>query len=122
MSDSDDNSKVDNDKVVYVKKSIPKALKEQVWLKHVGTKFNAKCTIVWCENLMTPFNYHTAHIIPESKQGPTSLENLVPTCPKCNLSMSNNYTVTEWNNMIFKHSWSARLGNKMRLMCKILWS
>ena len=122
MSDTDDNAKADNDKVTYVKKSIPKALKEQVWLKHIGAKFNAKCTIVWCENLMTPFNYHTAHIIPESKQGPTSLENLVPTCPKCNLSMSNNYTVTEWNNMIFKHSWSAKLGNKMRLMCKILWS
>ena len=49
------------------KKSIPKGLKEQVWLKHVGQKFNAKCTVSWCTNIITPFNYHCAHIIAESK-------------------------------------------------------
>ena len=105
----------------YSKKSIAKGLKEQVWLKHVGTKFNAKCTISWCTNTITPFDYHCAHIIAESKDGPTTLENLVPTCPKCNLSMSNNYSVTEWNNLIHKQNRWGRLKAKIRMVWSILW-
>jgi hypothetical protein len=107
--------------VPYVKKSIPKGLKEQVWIKHIGEKFNAKCTISWCTNTITPFNYHCAHIIAESKDGPTTLDNLVPTCSKCNLSMSNNYSVTEWCNLIHKHTRWGKLGAKMRMICSIMW-
>ena len=103
----------------YNKKTIPKALREQVWIKHIGKKFSAKCTIGWCNNTISPFEYHCAHIIAESKNGPTSLDNLVPTCSKCNLSMGNKYTVTEWNNLL-KKGFFANLYHKLILICRII--
>jgi 5-methylcytosine-specific restriction endonuclease McrA len=81
------------------KKNIPKALKEQIWLKQFGNNtFKAKCPISWCNNEITPFNYECGHNKPESKGGETKLENLIPICSKCNKSMSNNYTIDEWQN------------------------
>jgi hypothetical protein len=32
------------------KDKIPKALREQVWLRHIGKKYQSKCKIAWCEN------------------------------------------------------------------------
>jgi hypothetical protein len=46
---------------------------------------------------MNVTNFHCGHNIPESKGGITVLENLLPICSSCNLSMSNNYTIQEWN-------------------------
>ena len=83
----------------YRKKSIPKALREQVWVQNIGLIFNAKCKVGWCKNRITPFDYQCGHIVPESKGGPTVLENLLPICSRCNLSMSNRYTITEWNTL-----------------------
>ena len=34
----------------YKKNKIPKAIKEQVWIKNFGRKFNHKCYILWCSN------------------------------------------------------------------------
>lgn len=82
-----------------VKKSIPKALREQVWLRQFGKTFEAKCPISWCSNTITAFNFHCGHNQPESKSGKTTLENLIPICSNCNLSMNNNYTIDEWNNL-----------------------
>ena len=79
------------------KVKIPKALREQVWLKQYGKNYTAKCATVWCENKMTVFDFQCGHDIPESKGGETILENLVPICARCNLSMSNTYTFKEWN-------------------------
>lgn len=76
---------------------IPKALREQVWLLKVGSKFEAKCKVVWCTNRMTVFNYQCGHNIPESKGGEATLDNLVPICGRCNISMGNHYTIDEWN-------------------------
>ena len=104
----------------YVKKNIPKALKEQSWLKHIGPKFKSKCPIVWCQNTITCFDYHTAHIIPECKNGPTTLDNLIPTCSKCNLSMGNK-TVTEWNLLITRdENVMKRFLNKLKMVCRVL--
>ncbi len=69
------------------KKTIPKALKEQVWLQHVGTAFSSKCKTSWCTNIMNVFDYHTSHIVAEALGGPTDIGNLIPLCAKCNLSM-----------------------------------
>ena len=77
-------------------KPIPKALKEQVWIQFVGKKFENKCYIKWCENLINVYDFHVGHNIPDSKGGKTSLENLRPICSRCNHSMSNNYTIDEW--------------------------
>ena len=86
----------------YQKKSIPKALKDQVWITYNGYKFEAKCYVSWCTNVISAFNFHAGHNIPESKGGELSLENLRPICSTCNSSMKDNYTIDEWNNMGWK--------------------
>lgn len=80
-----------------IKVKIPRALREQLWLTQIGKKYSAKCKTYWCENIITVFDFQCGHDIPESKGGATVIENLVPICARCNLSMSNVYTFKEWN-------------------------
>lgn len=81
------------------KDKIPAALREQVWIQKAGRVFEKKCLIVWCENTITAFDFQCGHNIPESKGGNTTLENLIPICARCNLSMSDNYSIDEWNQL-----------------------
>lgn len=78
---------------VYKKKTIPKAIREQVWLAKFGEVYKAKCVIDWCMNDIDVFNYHVGHDIPERKGGTLDLHNLYPICSKCNRSMSDRYTI-----------------------------
>ena len=78
------------------KATIPKALREQVWLTHAGRTYDRKCLIPWCKNTMTVHDFHVGHDIPESKGGATELSNLKPICSRCNLSMGSQYTIQEW--------------------------
>lgn len=78
------------------KATIPKALREQVWLKTIGKKYEHKCYIPWCQNKMTVFDFHVGHNIPESKGGTLNIDNLEAICARCNLSMSDKYTIDEW--------------------------
>ena len=80
-----------------MKAVIPKALREQVWLRYFNRKYENKCYIRWCKNKITVFDFQVGHNIPESKGGPTVIENLRPICSRCNSSMSNTYTIDEWN-------------------------
>ena len=50
----------------------------------------------WCDNIINVFDFHVGHDKPESKGGKLRVDNLRPICARCNLSMSNNYTITEW--------------------------
>jgi hypothetical protein len=81
----------------YVKEKIPKALREQVWINKMGKTFHGICSISWCSNDMTCFNFDCGHNIPESKGGKTDIENLIPICRNCNTGMGNKYTIDEWN-------------------------
>ena len=63
---------------------LPKALREQVWLKVFGKTFSNKCHITWCSNKITPFDLHIGHNIPNSKGGTNSIDNLFPICSRCN--------------------------------------
>ena len=45
---------------------------------------------------MNVFDFHVGHDIPESKGVTLDLENLKPICARCNLSMSDTYTIQEW--------------------------
>jgi 5-methylcytosine-specific restriction endonuclease McrA len=85
---------LDNEKIK--KKKIPQALREEVWKTYNKDKFVVKCPISWCTNEISAFNFHVGHNIPESKGGTLDISNLLPICSKCNLSMSNNYTIDEW--------------------------
>lgn len=78
------------------KATIPKALREQVWVRHAGRCFERKCLIPWCENLMTVFDFHVGHDVPESAGGATEIANLRPICARCNLSMGSQYTIQQW--------------------------
>jgi len=76
---------------------IPKAVREQVWIKRFGKKFEQKCYISWCKNKIDVFNFHCGHNIPASKGGDMSINNLYPICSNCNLSMSDKFTINEWD-------------------------
>lgn len=81
-----------------MKKKIPLALREQVWILYCGDKhFKHKCCVKWCENIMTPFSFEAGHNTPESKGGPTDIDNLRPICSKCNKSMGDAYTIDEFS-------------------------
>jgi hypothetical protein len=78
------------------KTPIPAAMREQIWLRQFGKVYEAKCPTPWCKNNITVYDFHSGHNIPESKGGPTTPNNLIPLCSRCNLSMSDTYTFTEW--------------------------
>ena len=80
-----------------VRTKIPKALREQVWIKYIGKRFQKKCYIKWCDNKMNVFNFHVGHDIPVSKGGTNTINNLKPICSRCNYSMGNKYTIRQWN-------------------------
>ena len=83
----------------YKKQSIPKAIREQCWIKTFGETYKSKCFINWCSNEITVFDFHVGHDQPESKGGTLNIDNLKPICARCNLSMSNNFTIKEWNKL-----------------------
>jgi len=83
-----------------VKKApIPKAVREQTWISTFGQKFKSPCYVKWCKNEINVFDFHVGHDIPESKGGTLDINNLKPICARCNLSMSDNYTIQEWQNL-----------------------
>ena len=53
----------------YKKANIPKAIREQTWIKTFGETFSHKCYIKWCTNEINVFDFHVGHDKPESKGG-----------------------------------------------------
>jgi len=80
-----------------MKATIPRALREQVWMTQAGAVFECKCKVLWCKNKMNVFDFQCGHNVPESKGGKTTIDNLVPICSRCNISMGDRYTIDEWN-------------------------
>ena len=78
------------------KVTIPKAIREQCWITVFGKSFQHSCYIPWCKNVISVFDFHVGHDVPESKGGALDIHNLKPICARCNLSMSDNYTIQEW--------------------------
>lgn len=79
------------------KATIPTAFREQIWLREFGKVYEAKCPISWCHNTITVYDFESGHNVPESKGGSTTPDNLIPICSRCNKSMGNRYTITEWS-------------------------
>lgn len=95
------------------KASIPKALREQVWIRYAGRRFERKCLIPWCQNTMTVFDFHVGHNVPESQGGATEIANLRPICSRCNLSMGSQYSITEWAALSRPRWWCFSWGKKI---------
>lgn len=55
--------------------------------KDIEKMSKSKC--YWCDNKIINNNYHIDHYIPLSKGGVHRLENIVISCPKCNMQKSN---------------------------------
>lgn len=83
------------------RKKIPQRHKMEVWYTYIGEKYKAKCMVPWCKHEITPFNFHIGHNLPHSRNGGTDVDNLRPICAQCNLSMSNKYTIDEWNKSLY---------------------
>ena len=81
----------------FVREPIPRAIREQVWIKYIGTKYKDKCYIDWCQNTITVFDFSLGHNVPVSKGGSNKISNLRPICARCNTSMGNRYTIDQWN-------------------------
>jgi len=67
------------------KANISAQMKQMVWekqFKNMGKGICPTCNT----NEITPFKFECAHIIPESRGGPTNLDNLIPSCQSCNRS------------------------------------
>ena len=89
-------SKKDDKEKPYRKANIPKAIREQCWIQTMGKNFENECYIPWCKNIINVFDFHVGHDVPESEGGTLDINNIKPICARCNLSMSDNYTIQEW--------------------------
>lgn len=79
-----------------IRKNVPKAMQQQVWLKNFGKCFEHKCYIPWCKNTINVWDFQTGHNIPERDGGETIVNNLKPICAPCNSGMGCNYTIESW--------------------------
>jgi ATP-dependent DNA helicase PIF1 len=82
-----------------IKKNIPKRLKDLLWQTYFGREYQSKCCVPKCNRIIFCNDFHAGHKISEKNGGETKLDNLIPLCSQCNLSMSfNNYDdwISEW--------------------------
>jgi 5-methylcytosine-specific restriction endonuclease McrA len=69
------------------KQGIPSVLKKQVWSKYIGNHISThKCLCCKINDILMN-EHHCGHVIPESKGGENTIDNLRPICSGCNLSM-----------------------------------
>jgi len=70
-----------------IKRKIPYSLKSIIWNKYIGEHIGV--SPCWCCNEISIDKraFHAGHIIPESKGGKVTIDNLRPICASCNTSM-----------------------------------
>ena len=85
-SDSKFNKVKDIDKK-YKKGSIPKAVKRSVWDKWVGKDIGTTKCLCCKHQEIRQIEFHCGHILAEKNGGDTNVNNLMPICAQCNLSM-----------------------------------
>jgi len=78
--------KSDDDISSYKKETIPKTVRNCLWINYFDDSRTGKCQCCLRENISID-NYAVGHINAEINGGKTSLENLVPICTLCNTSM-----------------------------------
>lgn len=68
------------------RRAIPKSVRAETWIRNCGEVFKDLCHCCF-QTSITVFNFHVAHIISVAMGGSDHLDNLLPTCAACNLSM-----------------------------------
>ena len=107
-NDTKSDSEPETVKSVYIKESIPRAVKNCLWINYFGDKRIGFCACCQREPI-TINNFHAGHIKSEKEHGPgsTTLDNLAPICPLCNLSMGTMHMM----DFISKYNLHYGLGN-----------
>jgi len=59
----------------YRKKKIPKAIREQVWLTYNGKRYERKCYVYWCKNIID-VTINMTVIIDEIEDSGMTVENI----------------------------------------------
>jgi len=81
----EDNQLLNKLKDLVKRKTIPKAIRTQVW-KRLHNTLDGKCFT--CTNIISIDNFECGHIISRKNGGSDEPVNLLPICGKCNKSMS----------------------------------
>ena len=87
----------------YKKESIPKCVRNALWINFFKDKRNGICQCCMREPI-TIGNFHAGHVVAEVNGG-TALDNLVPLCMLCNTSMGKH----DLNDFIIKYNLHYRL-------------
>lgn len=69
------------------KHGIDQSLRTAVWNRHMGEHIGRALCPVCAEQVITQRNFHCGHIVAEAVGGATHVDNLMPICAQCNLSM-----------------------------------
>lgn len=96
-------------KIPYKKKSIPQAIRVQVWNTYIGEQARSGDCMALCHKTIDVTDFECGHVIAEAKGGATTIENLRPICHSCNRSMST-MNLNEW---ISKHGLKPNQNNKI---------
>jgi hypothetical protein len=94
---------------MYKKKSIPLSLKALVWNKYIGEEKGIGYCQCCRKNVIKQISFHCGHIISERNGGSTTLNNLIPLCQTCNLSMGRQ----NMNEFVKKYGFHDELDNSL---------
>tara|TARA_R100000750_G_C2338709_1_gene93232 strand:+ start:321 stop:1391 length:1071 start_codon:yes stop_codon:yes gene_type:complete len=84
---SSSNITTDNKTKRKSRKTIPKAIKNQLWRKHFGNSMKGRC--VCCQNEIDALEgWEAGHVEAVANGGSDHIDNLRPVCSTCNKSMS----------------------------------
>jgi exodeoxyribonuclease V alpha subunit len=79
---------ISNNIVINERKSIPKKVRYDLWIKNCGDSLRSNCYV--CNKEITFENFHCGHIVSVKDGGNNNLNNLKPICPGCNYGMGTN--------------------------------
>lgn len=71
--------------MVSTKKSLPKSLRNRVWNRINNNNDTGVCYV--CSEELDKLNFHCGHIVSRYLGGKDNIDNLLPICSACNLSM-----------------------------------
>lgn len=75
------------------RKQVPKRAKVDSWYTYIGKDVGSHPCLCCHKTQITQSDFHAGHIIPASKDGDESINNIVPICLLCNTSMSATHMV-----------------------------